>query len=291
MKRILFSLIVLISFSGIAQQELNNYKYIVVPKKFEGFKRTNQYQTSTLVKYLFVERGFTVIYDDALPEDLNKNRCLGLFADLKEDSSMFSTKLQIALKDCNDQEVFISQIGISKEKDFKSAYSEAIRAAFISYNGLTYEYKPTEKESEAPIKVSFKDDVKQMEPEREAQAETEKNEMVTQKATLENQTYKDQTPVNSTVKKVEKEVVSEVMEKPMSSANNEMLYAQEIANGYQIVDSTPKILYRLYRSSVPNLYHAQTESKKGIVLNREGKWFFEYYEGDELQIEELAIKF
>ena len=47
MKRILFSLIMIISFSGVAQQELNNYKYIIVPKKFDGFKRANQHQTGT----------------------------------------------------------------------------------------------------------------------------------------------------------------------------------------------------------------------------------------------------
>ena len=45
-------------FGGAVNAQLNDYKYIIVPKKFEEFRSENQYQTSTLIKYYFEENGF-----------------------------------------------------------------------------------------------------------------------------------------------------------------------------------------------------------------------------------------
>src|SRR5690606_40014556 len=127
MRKLLFSILLLSSYLGMSQAELNNYKYIIVPAKFDTFKQENQYQTSTLVKYLLVENGFNAVYDNALPEDLLSNRCLGLLLGLTDDSSMFTTKLSLTLKDCFSKEVLKTADGSSKEKDFKTAYSEAIK--------------------------------------------------------------------------------------------------------------------------------------------------------------------
>ncbi len=60
-----------VGFQAYSQSQLNEYKYIIVPKKFDGFKNENQYQTSTAIKYYFVQQGFNAVYEDALPQDLN----------------------------------------------------------------------------------------------------------------------------------------------------------------------------------------------------------------------------
>ncbi|MGB3151109.1 MAG: hypothetical protein WBB27_10635, partial [Maribacter sp.] len=78
MKTILISLFLIFSYLCSGQSNLNEYKYIIVPTKFEGFKYENQHQTSTIVKHIFTEKGFRAVYDNALPQDLNLNRCLGL---------------------------------------------------------------------------------------------------------------------------------------------------------------------------------------------------------------------
>ena len=40
------------------QAQLDSYKYIVVPKKFDGFKYENQFRTSTQIKFLFSQNGY-----------------------------------------------------------------------------------------------------------------------------------------------------------------------------------------------------------------------------------------
>src|SRR5690606_40364685 len=118
MKNLFIALFFLGSFYGSTQEQLNEYKYIIVPKRFDDFKNENQYKTSTLIKYLFEQKGFNAVYDDALPPDLSQNRCLGLLANLKDDSNMFTTKVRIVLKDCNSKEVFITEEGTTKIKEY-----------------------------------------------------------------------------------------------------------------------------------------------------------------------------
>ena len=56
--KVLYILLFAIVIGNAANAQLNSYKYIIVPKKFEAFKSVNEYQTSTLVKYFFEENGF-----------------------------------------------------------------------------------------------------------------------------------------------------------------------------------------------------------------------------------------
>ncbi|MGY8914676.1 MAG: hypothetical protein ACKVJF_06280, partial [Flavobacteriales bacterium] len=118
MKISLFTFFLFAVFLGNAQTDLNQYKYIIVPKKFDGFRNENQYKTSTLIKYLLVENGYNAVYEDALPDDLNRDRCLGAVVGLKDGSGMFSTKLSLILKDCQSKVIFETKEGTSKEKDY-----------------------------------------------------------------------------------------------------------------------------------------------------------------------------
>ncbi|MBE8721251.1 hypothetical protein C4F40_11000 [Sphingobacterium sp. Ka21] len=76
-----------------------------------------------------------------------------------------------------------------------------------------------------------------------------------------------------------------------SLESSKTLYAQATANGYQLIDTTPKKVLTLFKTSVPDYFIADNGQFKGIVLKKEGKWLFEYYNNDKLISTELLIKF
>ncbi|SHH05066.1 hypothetical protein SAMN04488116_3349 [Flagellimonas flava] len=278
----LFLLVFLLGFGVVANAQLNNYKYIIVPKKFKDYNVENKHQTSTNLKFLLVKNGFNVVYNDRLPEDLADNRCLGLLADLQDDSSMFTTKLTVVLRDCKGVEIFRSREGRSKTKEYKVSYREALMEAGTSFEGLNYEYTPkqerAEKETaaEKPIVVSFKNDVKSVE-------DTVKQSVVKQVATPEEQSFESKEPKTSSFKKaVTAEKAPEAIE---------LLYAQPTETGYQLVDSSPKVILKLIKTSVDNIFLVDDEVKNGMVYKKGEKWYLEYAEGSGKKLEELHIKF
>lgn len=292
MKKLLCTFFLAGLFAGNVYAQLNDYKYIVVPKKFEAFKNENQHQTTTLIKYLFEQQGFNSTYDDSLPEDLNNNRCLGLTTHLEDESSLFRTKVTLVLKDCQAREIFRTQEGSSKEKDFRESYSEAIRQAFQSIEMITYAYSPKATASE-PVTLSFKNDVKlPVEKNPEPSVENTRKEdiaVLSQEATPERQSYKNLEPKPSDIKK-EKTVVNALPEVKGVEAPD-IWYAQAIPNGFQLVDSTPKVVLKLLRSSIANTYLAENETSHGFVYQKNGQWWYEYYSGGQLVAEQLNIKF
>jgi len=286
MKNLFVIVFVLTVFCGYSQGSLNEYKYIIVPKKFDAFRKENQYKTSTLVKYLFTQKGFNAVYDDALPNDLNSDRCLGLIVSLNNESSMLSTKTSLVLKDCSSKEVLSTLTGKSKEKEFESAYREAITEAFGTIRAMDYTYVPKEQNSE-PVTISFKNDVKNMEKKIEPKNKVDAA-VVQQVATPEEQVYKSNEPVASKIEKAEQDTKERMVEVKNDS---NILYAQEIPNGFQLVDNTPKIRLKLLRTSIPDVYVVKHAKNNGVVYKKDGKWFLEYYFGDTLKTEVLNIKF
>lgn len=71
----------------------------------------------------------------------------------------------------------------------------------------------------------------------------------------------------------------------------EYLFAQQIPNGYQLVDKTPKVVLKIYKTSQPDYFTAQSETKNGAVIKKNGEWFLEYYLDDKPVSEKLFIKF
>ncbi|WP_412467636.1 hypothetical protein [Pedobacter sp. KLB.chiD] len=70
-----------------------------------------------------------------------------------------------------------------------------------------------------------------------------------------------------------------------------LLYAQAINNGYQLIDATPKIVMTLLKTSMEDCYISNKGNANGIVIKKNGNWFFEYYKNDVLVAEKLSIKF
>ena len=277
---------------GSMKGQLNDYKYIIVPKKFDAFKIENRHQTSTMVKHFFAQNGFNAVYDDALPDDLANNRCLGLVVNLLDGSSLFTTKTTILLKDCQGNEVFRTIEGRSRSKEYRIAYKEAIENSFDSFRGMEYVYtskkEVIENKQEAPITVSFKNDIKSLENKPDSA-------VVEQEATPENQSYKDRTPKPSTMikaDKAEEKTPGAVPAKTVSETpNSKLLYAQPIDNGYQLVDSTPKVIMKLQKTSVDNIFLVDYDGKNGVVFKKGDKWLLEYSENGKTKLEELNIKF
>jgi hypothetical protein len=143
MKKILIFTLVFIGFlSSTFGQEINSYKYVIVPSSFEFLKGPNQYQLNELTKFLLEKNGFKAyLEDEELPMELNQNRCKALIANVESHSGLFSTKLIVVLKDCKNKQVFVSEDGRSREKNYKRAYQEALRNAFESIDELNYKYK------------------------------------------------------------------------------------------------------------------------------------------------------
>lgn len=144
--RVLFlGLVFCLTANIYSQQSVNNYKYVIVPERFEFLKENDSYQLNSLTKFLFGKYGFTAFTSGAgLPAELNKNGCLGLRAYVNKNSGMFVTKLKIILKDCNGAVVFTSKEGVSREKDYKNAYHEALRDAFKDIKNLKYTYNKSD---------------------------------------------------------------------------------------------------------------------------------------------------
>ena len=239
------ALILAIFFSVVArsQNTINNYKYILVPERFDIFKQDDQYGVNTLTKSLLENIGFTsFMTKDVLPADIINNKCSALKAELVEKRKFLATSLSLVLKDCQGNIVYKSEEGISREKEWNTAYREALAKAFISLTAAQYKYDSIgatqvtqATQSTSPVPVAA-------------------------------------TPVTVT-------------------DNKEVLYAQANANGYQLIDTSPKKVMTLLKTSHPDNFIADNGVEKGIVYRKDGEWLFEYYKDDKLVSQKLIIKF
>lgn len=245
MKRYLLLLLLITTLSGYAQNTINNYKYVLVPEQYSFFKEVNQYGLNSLTKKLLEEKGFTVYFDNRdLPTEIANNKCKVITADLIEKKGMFTTTLTLILKDCQGNVVFKGKEGKSREKEFSTAYNDALKNTFASLNELPY---------------TFTGEAGKIESVKAPEAAV--------------------VPTNQQVVMVE------------STEPSGTLYAQVTANGFQLIDTTPKKVLALFKTSIKDCFIADNGQYKGIVLKKDGKWFFEYYNNDKLVSEELLIKF
>ena len=128
------SKIPILGFSFSFSQE--NYKYVIIPAQFSFFDEINKYGLNELTKSFFQSEGFEVYYDnEKLPDELSKNRCLALYANALENNNMFVTKIHFELKDCTNNVLLKSELGTSREKQYKLAYTQTFREALSSLKG------------------------------------------------------------------------------------------------------------------------------------------------------------
>ncbi|WP_142526940.1 hypothetical protein [Pedobacter westerhofensis] len=270
MKRYTLLFLVLLSISGYAQNTINNYKYVIVPEKFSFLKQNDQYKLNTLTKALLQDKGFTVYFDNAeLPTEIANNKCSALTADLLEKNTMFSTNLTLLLKDCYGKTVFETKQGKSREKEYTVSYNLALRDAFSSLSDTPYAYVPaTAAQSQQAAAAS---------------------------APVASVTAANSVPAAVPVSTNVPAAVSAAAPAKAAPAESKLaagtLYAQPNASGYQLIDTTPKIILTLYKTSAENYFIAANSSSSGIVFKKNDSWVLEYYSNGQLITEKLLIKF
>lgn len=255
-KKTVFFLTLLISFNLFSQTvNFDQYQNIIVAEKFDFFKKTDQYQTSSLTKFLLKKKGFMVfLSNEKLPSEIVTNRCLSLFASVRDESSMINVKCIIEIKDCYGKVLYASDIGVSKLKDFKKAYQDAIRIAYNTMEDFVFSYNP-----------NMKNEVK------------EKTKVVIPIKKI------DSTKVTPIIKKVITKVQSKVTDAL------EVLYAQPINNGYQLVNLKPEVAFIILKTKMEDVFIIK--DKNGILYKNGDNCTLEFYENNQLIKKEYQVKF
>lgn len=129
--------------SGLFAQNINQYKYVEVPQRFDFQKEKNAFNINVLTKLLLQKYEFVAYMDDEIkPAGASQNICDEvLHVQIDEESTLFVRKLTVKLLDCNNKVVFATKQGESSTKDLRVAYNQALRMAFESFDNLGYKYK------------------------------------------------------------------------------------------------------------------------------------------------------
>ena len=293
MKSILSICVFLMLFNvkGISQESVNAYKYVIVPTSYNFLNEPDQYQVNSLTKFLFEKLGFTTLMADAeFPEDLNNNRCLGLYADVEKHKAFLNTKLQVHLKDCNNKIVISSQIGESREKEYSKVYNLALREAFKSFDDLNYSYKPssniTSKSTSNPAVADAsqaQEEIDRLKREVEALKDKQVQNVVVAAEVAKSVTV-DKAPaeVKETVKPM-------VKEQTKPEGKSQALSANPVENGYTITDASSKVLYHLVFSGKEDVYIVKGQD--AIVYKMNNAWIVSTANDSGVSMKTLNVKF
>lgn len=127
--------------SALAQTDLSQYSYIVVPEKYEFLYEDDQYQLNSMTKFLFNKYGFNAYFANELP---NVRRCDGLWAEVQGKPGFIWTTLQVVIRDCYGTVVYKGIEGKSKYKEYRKAYQDALRKAFEGLSALGVKQRAVE---------------------------------------------------------------------------------------------------------------------------------------------------
>ena len=272
--RILFLMLFIANYSF--SQSVNDYKGVIIPMKYDFLKTENQYRLQTISKMNLQKAGFQAFYaTEAIPAEIT-DRCSLLYIDVKKDSGFLISKLYIVLKDCYGVIVFQSAIGKSREKDYETAYADALNDAFISVYALHYKYNENINFSPKAVVTAQSIPV-----------------AVPVSSTLDAVVPVVSVPVVAAVAKVPVVVApaSKSEPKPTESTNSNMLYAQSTPYGYQLIDSEPKVIIKIYKTSSPICFIANKNNIQGVLISKDNQWFFEYINNSKLVSEKVEVKF
>ena len=242
-------------FKSYAQSDnINNYKYIIVNKQFNFLKEPDQYQTSSLLKFLLAKRGFEVyLENEELPDEIKNDRCNALKGNVEEESGMLTLKVKIELRDCNNNLLYESKVGKSRIKEYRRGYQSAIKDAYNKMTDLKYSYTPL---SKAKVK---KDII--IEDKKPA---IKKEELIDEKETITNKN-----PIkNSSILKVS---------------------SKPIQNGYQLLNVDGEIVFTILKTS--NATTFILKDKNGILFRGIRNWIAEYYENGVKITKKLDVNF
>ena len=251
-------------------QSVNDYKAVIIPMKFDFQKIENQYRLQTITKMNLQKAGFQAFYaNEIIPSEIT-DRCSILYLDVRKENAFLSTKLFLTLKDCYGTEIFNSGIGKSREKEFDVAFKEALNDTFDNVYALKYAYngntnfgsKTGNTAQSLPVLI----------PSTDANSASANDTRVVIPI-----------PVDGI----------DPVKMPSTSSNDStnLLYAQPTAYGYQLINSEPKVVMKVYKTSNTNSYLAKKGDLQGVLISKNNQWFFEYYQNDQLVSEKVEVKF
>lgn len=250
-----YLILLLFSSAVCFGQSISNYKYVIIPAKFSAQKKPGQFGLNELTRQFMQKNGYTAYLDsEILPAEVIRDNCNKIYVNVLEDNTLRKTRLWVEIKDCTNKVLFTSARGESLEKDNRVAYNQALRAAFKSFDKPEFKYDPSAKQHENTPGPALSKITEAVAP---------------QKAGVEPGT-RSQASVGPP---------------------GDVLNAQPIENGYQLVDTTPKIVLKMFTTSNPDVFIGEADNAKGVVTKKSGKWFFEYYEQKTLVVKPLNIKF
>ncbi len=311
MKAVTLLIFTLFSIIGYSQNTINKYKYVRLAEKFAFSRFEDQYGVTTTTKLLLEKKGFVVVLGNHdLPPAVAANPCNALKADVVERNGLFVTRLTLLLQDCQGNTIFKSKEGKSSEKEYPVAYDQALKDAFTSLDAVPYNYDSTQltqpqtqqpqPQQTQPLQPQTPQPQPQQpqlqQPQSQQPQPQQPQPQLQQPQTPQPQTPQPQTPQPQTQQTQTQQPQSQQPQQPLPQPSPPVnltgtLYAQPTPNGYQLVDTTPKKIITLLKTSVQDYFIADAGGKNGIVFKRNGEWFFERYEDNKLVSQKLDIKF
>ncbi|MFP3835414.1 hypothetical protein [Chryseobacterium sp. SIMBA_028] len=130
MKKISILLLALCS-TAIFGQSVSDYKYISVPGKFQTFKN-NSYGLEAYLSKALKNKSYVVLPAsvDQWPSEAKDNSCNVVTADVLNDKSLFTNKVILQFKDCNNK-VILESKGRSDIKEFEEGFPDALKQALV----------------------------------------------------------------------------------------------------------------------------------------------------------------
>ena len=229
----------------------------------------NQHRLNTLTKFMLEKEGFEVYIEGQQPEFLANDLCKALKADLLDESGMLTTRVVFVLRDCRGNAVVTTGEGKSKIKEFEPSFHEAFKNAFKDIEKLNYQYQPAKEDMVAKSNSAV---------------ETSPAEGAAMDVPFNAGNVEETEVAVDNTKTQEAGIITDDTTQP------EVLYAQPLENGFQLVDMSPAVRFKVRKTGKENTF--AIVGKDGLLYKSEnGNWIAEYYENNTLVKETFQIKF
>ncbi len=251
MKKIVLLVLAFIFSNAAISQNLNAYKYAYVPSKFTFFDEVDKFQLNTLTKLFMQKYGF--------------------------ETYMESETAPYDFTNINCNKVYVDLVKNN------SIFLTKVKVLLKDCNGKVLFTSKEGSSKEKELRVAYNQAL------REAFASfASLNHKYDEKVIIQTQTAA--TPSKQVIE--EPKVESQTKEVTSSTTtSSDQLYAQPIQNGFQLVNSEPKVIMKLYKTSVKDFYTAIKGEVQGVLVSKNNQWFFEYYQNDKLISEKVEVKF
>jgi hypothetical protein len=274
MKKLFLLLLTLVPFLAISQN-LNDYKYAIIPAKFEFSVAPNEFNMNTYTKMYLEKYGFEAYSEgEKFPADFATSRCNKVYVDVVRKKNLFTTIFVIEVKDCQNNVLFTSQEGRSKEKEYRRGFPQALRAAFESFESLNHQYNGKLHSDSNTVS-----------------SENKVSETVTSKSVLGKVEFtEDKIPVEAKADQNNK-VVQKSEIASQSNTKLPVLIAKKTENGFLLLDDNKRLEFELTKTSQENIFLTSYNNNSGIFVLNGSQSRFEYYLNGTLTVKEFDVKF